>query len=201
MKFFDFCSGIGAGRIGLEMNGLSCVGHSEIDPKASATYKIFFNDERNYGDLTKIDIESLPEFDFMIAGFPCQTFSLAGKRKGFNDERGQIIYSLIKILKERKIKYFLFENVKGLVNHDKGKTLKIILSELEEAGYNVFWKVLNSFEYGVPQMRERVYIVGFRQDLGINEYNFPKPVKREILFTYYLDKKMSYYLIHTTKHF
>lgn len=189
MDFFDFCSGIGGGRIGLEMNGLHCVGHCEIDEKADYTYKLFFNDNRNYGDLTKVDIDELPNFDFMIAGFPCQTFSIVGNRKGFEDERGQIIYSLIKILKKKKIKYFLFENVKGLVNHDNGKTLKTIIKELENCGYTVFWKVLNSAEYGVPQMRERVYIVGFRNDLRVTNYSFPNATNLDYNFQDYLDEE------------
>ncbi|AWX14563.1 hypothetical protein CEP49_08540 [Mergibacter septicus] len=201
MRFFDFCSGIGGGRIGLEMNGLSCVGHCEIDGKADSTYRLFFNDNRNYGDLTKVDIETLPEFDFMIAGFPCQTFSIVGKRKGFEDKRGQIIYSLMQILKKRKIKYFLLENVKGLVNHDKGNTLRTIINELECCGYNVFWKVLNSAEYGVPQMRERVYIVGFRSDLKITKYSFPNSIKQDYNFEDYLDKENELNLEHDNKTF
>lgn len=188
MDFFDFCSGIGGGRIGLEMNGLHCAGHCEIDEKADSTYRIFFNDNRNYGDLTEVDIENLPDFDFMIAGFPCQTFSIAGKRKGFEDKRGQIIYSLMEILKRKRVKYFLLENVKGLVNHNKGKTLKTIINELENCGYTVFWKVLNSADYGIPQMRERVYIAGFRKDLNINEYSFPGSDNSDINFQDFLDE-------------
>ncbi|WP_337896587.1 DNA (cytosine-5-)-methyltransferase [Mesomycoplasma ovipneumoniae] len=133
LKFFDFCSGIGGGRIGLENNGLECVGHSEIDKQALKTYQLFFNnDPRNFGDLTKLDINKLPDFDFMIAGFPCQTFSIAGKRQGFKDARGLIIYSLIEIIKHKKVKYFLLENVKGLLSHDQGKTFKTIIKMLED---------------------------------------------------------------------
>lgn len=180
LKFIDFCSGIGAGRIGLEKNGMECVGFSEIDKNAEKTYRLFFgNEEINYGDLTKIIPEKLPEFNFLIAGFPCQTFSVIGQRKGMNDERGQIIFSLINILKKKDIKYFLLENVKGLVNHDGGNSFKVIIKALEEAGYYVSYKVLNSLEYGVPQMRERIYLVGFKKDIIPNNFifKFPEPVK------------------------
>ena len=180
LKFFDFCSGIGGGRIGMEEVGFECVGHSEIDLNTAKTYEKFFNDSRNYGDLTKIDLKELPEFDIMIAGFPCQTFSIAGKREGFEDNRGLIIYSLIKIMKTKNVKYFLLENVKGLLNHDKGKTLRIIKNELEKAGYNLYTKVLNSINFGVPQMRERIYLVGFRKDL--DNYTFEFPIEENIIY-------------------
>lgn len=173
--FMDFCSGIGGGRLGLELSGLKCVGHSEIIFSSNATYKLFFGLEgRNYGDLMKIDSSQLPHFDMMIAGFPCQTFSIAGKRAGFNDVRGNIIYGLIKILKEREVGCFLLENVKGLVNHDKGRTFRVIQEELSRAGYDIYHSILNSVDFGVPQLRERVYIVGFRKDWEVPEFDFPQ---------------------------
>ncbi len=176
MKFMDFCAGIGGGRFGLENIGFECVAYSEIDDDASKTYSLFFDDkEINYGDLMKINPHDLPYFDLMIAGFPCQTFSIAGKREGLADQRGLIIYGLIKILKAKKVKYFLFENVKGLVNHNKGKTLMKILDELDKAGYIVEWKLLNSLNYGVPQMRERVYFIGIRKDLVHTNVRFSWP--------------------------
>jgi len=178
VKFIDFCAGIGGGRIGLENLGMSCLGFSEIDKDAEATYKYFFgNDEKNYGDLMKIDPDDLPDFDFMIGGFPCQTFSIVGTRCGLEDEeRGQIIYGLVKILKAKNVKYFILENVKGLVNHDKGNTFKIVLELLENAGYKVFHKILNSLNFGVPQMRERIYFIGIHKDLIDDDfiYEFPK---------------------------
>lgn len=173
ITFIDFCSGIGAGRLGLEKAGMECIAHSEIDIDANNTYVKFFNDDNNLGDLTKIIPQQLPEFDLLIAGFPCQTFSIVGKRKGFSDVRGQIIYYLTNILKAKKVKYFILENVKGLVNHDKGKTIKIILELLKDAGYEVNYRVLNSSYYGVPQIRERVYFVGIRKDLYHKPYLFP----------------------------
>ncbi|MDR0914674.1 MAG: DNA (cytosine-5-)-methyltransferase [Oscillospiraceae bacterium] len=167
LKFFDFCAGIGAGRLGLE-KGLdaTCVGYSEILNTSVITYNILHNtdNEKNFGDLTKINTAELPDFDVLIAGFPCQTFSIIGQRKGFEDDRGQIIYHLIKILKDKNVPYFILENVKGLINHNNGKTIKTILSELKTAGYSVVSDVLNSIDFGVPQMRERVYFVGIRND-------------------------------------
>ena len=166
LKFMDFCAGIGGGRFGLESIGLECVAYSEIDEAASETYRLFFGDrEKNYGDLMSIDPEDLPYFDLMIAGFPCQSFSIVGKRKGLHDPRGSIIYGLIDILKAKSVKYFIFENVKGLVNHDGGRTLAMILGDLNEAGYEVEWRVVNSLDYGVPHMREWIYFVGVRNDL------------------------------------
>lgn len=173
LTFMDFCSGIGAGRLGLEKAGMVCVGHSEINPDADDTYVNFFNDTNNFGDLTKIVSKQLPDFDLLIAGFPCQTFSIVGKRKGFLDVRGQIIYYLTEILKNKKTKYFILENVKGLVNHDGGKTIQTIVKMLDSAGYNVSFKVLNSSFFDVPQIRERVYFVGIRKDLYNKPYMFP----------------------------
>jgi DNA (cytosine-5)-methyltransferase 1 len=179
LKFMDFCAGIGAGRLGLEKAGAKCVGYCEILTNSIKTYNTIHNTEKeqNFGDLTKVDIKNLPNFDIMIAGFPCQTFSINGQRKGFEDERGQIIYHLIEILKGKNVPYFILENVKGLVNHDGGRTLKIILQLLDDAGYFVSYKVLNSLDYGVPQMRERIYFVGIRKDkLSHGAFNWGAPV-------------------------
>lgn len=166
LKFFDFCAGIGGGRLGLENNGLECVGHSEIDVDANKTYKIFFGDkERNIGDLMTADTSAMPDFDVMVGGFPCQTFSSVGKRAGFDDERGQVIFGLMKILKEKNVPYFILENVKGFVSHDGGNSLKTVLKEFDKLGYDVSWKVLNSINFGVPQSRERIYLVGIRKDI------------------------------------
>ncbi|HIP12653.1 MAG TPA: DNA (cytosine-5-)-methyltransferase [Arcobacter sp.] len=174
----DFCAGIGGGRIGLESLGMSCLGFSEIDKDAEVTYRYFFGkDEKNYGDLMKINPESLPDFDFMVGGFPCQTFSIMGTRCGLEDEeRGQVIYGLVNILKAKDVKYFILENVKGLLNHDKGNTLKTVLELLDNAGYKVYYENLNSLDFGVPQMRERVYFVGVKKELIDDdfEYEFPK---------------------------
>ena len=190
LKFMDFCAGIGAGRLGLEKNGLECVGFSEIDKEAEKTYRLFFGEsERNYGDLTKIDPKELPDFEMMIAGFPCQTFSVIGQRKGMGDKRGQVIFSLIDIMLAKNVKYFILENVKGLTNHDGGNSFRVILKELDKAGYHVVHDVLNSLNYGVPQMRERVYFVGIRKDLVDKNfyYQFPESQSRVSVRDYLID--------------
>ena len=190
IKFVDFCAGIGGGRIGLENLGMRCVGFSEITPSYIRTYREFFgNDETNYGNLMKIDSKDLPNFDLMIAGFPCQPFSVIGQRTGMKDHRGQIIFGLIGIMKAKNLKYFILENVKGLLNHGNGESLNVILRELEKAGYKVFWKLVTSLDYGVPQMRERIYFVGVRKDWikdGI-PFEFPQPVKKPELKDYLID--------------
>jgi DNA (cytosine-5)-methyltransferase 1 len=179
IKFMDFCAGIGGGRIGLENLGMSCLGYSEIDKDAEITYKHFFgSDEKNFGDLMKINPNDLPDFDFMVGGFPCQTFSIIGNRCGLEDiQRGQIIYGLINLLKAKDVKYFILENVKGLVNHDKGNTLKTVLKLLDNAGYKVNHKILNSLDFGVPQMRERIYLVGVQKKLIDDDFKFEFPKK------------------------
>lgn len=181
--FFDFCAGIGAGHTALTRLGGLCIGFSEINPKSEITYRKIHqadkNQLKNWGNLTKINTNKIPDFDVMIGGFPCQSFSIVGQRKGMKDERGQIIFSLAKILKKKRTKYFLLENVKGLVNHDKGRTLQEVLKLLRKIGYKVEWKVLKSSDYGIPQIRERVYFIGVREDLVDNnfKFSFPEPIK------------------------
>ena len=173
MKFIDFCAGIGGGRLGLEKLGFQCIGFSEIDPNAENTYRQFFgNSEINYGDLMKIKASELPNFDLLVAGFPCQAFSIVGQRKGLKDERGQIIFGLLKIMRAKKIKYFILENVKGLLNHEQGRTFKTILKLLSSEGYGVTAKVMDSSHYGLPHKRERVYFIGIRKDLIKNSNDF-----------------------------
>lgn len=190
----DFCAGIGGGRLGLEQNGFKCVGFSEINDKSISTYRSFFGDaETNFGDLTKINYENLPNFDILIAGFPCQSFSINGKRKGFKDERGQIIFYLAEILKNKNIKYFIFENVKGLININNGEDFRYILKILNDIGFNVSYKVLNTLNFSLPQSRERVYFVGIKKNLKNNNFIFPE-LKFEIsnLKEYLIDDRKEY---------
>lgn len=137
-----------------------CIGYSEIDKYAVQTYEKNLGGTRNYGDITTIKPEELPDFNLVVGGFPCQTFSIAGKRKGFEDTRGTLFFDIARILDYKRPGHFVLENVKGLLNHDGGKTFQTILTVLTDLGYVVEWQLLNSKHFGVPQNRERVYIVG-----------------------------------------
>lgn len=159
MKFLELCAGIGGFRQALENLGCECVGYSEIDKHAIKLYSAWYNDECNFGDITKIEAEKLPDFELLVGGFPCQAFSVAGKRGGFNDTRGTIFFDFARIMKAKKPKFAIFENVKGLLNHDGGKTYETMLRTLDELGYNAQWGILNTRFHGLPQNRERVYIV------------------------------------------
>ena len=159
MKFLELCAGIGGFRQALENLGCECVGYSEIDKHAIKLYSAWYNDECNFGDITKIEAEKLPDFELLVGGFPCQAFSIAGKRGGFNDTRGTIFFDFARILKAKKPKFAIFENVKGLLNHDGGKTYETMLRTLDELGYDAQWGILNTRFHGLPQNRERVYIV------------------------------------------
>lgn len=196
LSFIDFCSGIGGGRLGLERNGFSCLGYSEIDKNAIHTYKSLYGDEQFFGDLTQIDIENLPIFDLLISGFPCQSFSIIGQRYGLDDiDKGQIIFYLADIMSKKEINYFILENVKGLINHDKGQTLEIVLNLLDNIGYNVTYKLLNSMDFGVPQMRERVYFVGIKKDLSIqNNFVFPDKYDHKINLSEFLCDERSEFI-------
>lgn len=189
--FFDFCSGIGGGRLGLENCGLKCVGHSDTSRLSDSTYMQIFDTchDKNYGNLKKLNKDNLPKFDLLIAGFPCQTFSVIGRKAGFNDDRGQIIFHLIRILNETRPKCFILENVRGLVTHDKGKTIKTILKEFENIDYHVSYKVITSLEHGVPQMRQRVYFVGFDKRAGLSSDGFKwiEPEQTPPLNNYLID--------------
>lgn len=165
LRYASWFSGIGGFELGIEQAAESlgltaeCVAYSEIDKHAIATYEEHFNHD-NYGDATTIDPHALPEFHLFAGGFPCQAFSIGGKRRGFEDTRGTLFFDIARVLAVRQPRFFILENVKGLLSHDRGQTFRTILSALDELGYDVQWQVLNSKDYGVPQSRERVYIVG-----------------------------------------
>lgn len=188
-RFLDFCAGIGAGHAAAVKLGGECVGYSEINAKAKRTYRMLHDLETlwepllDLGDLTKMDPQEVPDFDVMLGGFPCQTFSIVGRREGFKDPRGQIIFALSDILATKRPNYFLLENVKGLMSHNGGETLRQILIELRSIGYRVSWKLVSSEDYGVPQMRERVYFVGIREDLVDSDFEFQFPEKQKKLKT------------------
>lgn len=187
MKTLDLCSGVGGFTLGFSNAGFTTSFALDLEPKCKITYDLNFTDPTlTTGDLFKIPPSDYPDFDVLVAGFPCQAFSVSGKRLGFEEEgRGTVFFQLAEILKERRPPAFVFENVKGLVNHDEGKTFSTILEVLDSYGYNVHYKVLNSKNFGVPQNRERIFIVGFQDDVP---FEFPEnlsltPDIREILET------------------
>lgn len=161
-------SGIGGFEFGLNAVGGKCVFASEIDKFAVQSYTAIHGDEP-HGDISKIDIKDIPDHDILVGGFPCQAFSVAGNQLGFEDSRGTLFFEVARVLKGKQPKIVLLENVKGLVSHDKGKTLDTIVKVLNDVGYRVDFKVLNSKDFGVPQNRERIFIVGIREDLIEND--------------------------------
>lgn len=160
MKYFSTFSGIGGFELGMP-SYWECVGFSEIDPRAIEIYQKHFPKHKNYGDITKINAAELPDFDLLVGGFPCQAFSIAGKRGGFADTRGTLFFDIARIIAAKKPKSFCLENVKGLLSHDKGRTFETILKTIDELGYDAEWCVFNSTDFGSPQSRPRVYIRGF----------------------------------------
>jgi DNA (cytosine-5)-methyltransferase 1 len=199
-KFIDLFAGIGGFRIAMQNLGGKCVFTSEWDKEAQRTYKANFG-EVPFGDITKPHIKSyIPnEFDILCAGFPCQAFSIAGKRGGFDDTRGTLFFDVAEIIKKHKPKAIFLENVKGLRSHDKGQTLTTILNVLRnDLGYYVPEpQIINAKEFGVPQNRERIYIVGFRKDINAIDFEYPKPTKKKVKFADIKEKKVvptKYYL-------
>ena len=175
VKIVDLFAGIGGIRLGFEQafGSVDCVFTSEIDKYAVATYKANFKDSDIFGDIKQIDENDVPDHDILLAGFPCQPFSQAGLKKGFTDTRGTLFFDIERILISKQPKAFLLENVKQLKSHDKGRTFQTIIDHLNKAGYKVFYEILKARDFGLPQNRERIYIVGFL-DHSIN-FEFPKP--------------------------
>jgi len=164
LTYFSTFSGIAGFEIPMQELGWECVGFSEIDRYAIQVYLKHFPKHKNYGDITKIKAEELPDFDLLVGGFSCQPYSIAGKRMGLEDLRGQVIYDIFRILKAKKPRMFLLENVKGLISHNKGETIELICEELCNSGYAIDLEILNSKNFGVPQSRERCFFVGLRLD-------------------------------------
>lgn len=175
VKIVDLFAGIGGIRLGVEQafGSIDCVFTSEIDKYAVTTYKANFKDSHIFGDIKQIDENDIPDHDILLAGFPCQPFSQAGLKKGFTDTRGTLFFDIERILLAKQPKAFLLENVKQLKSHDKGRTFQTIIDHLNKAGYKVFYEILKARDFGLPQNRERIYIVGFL-DHSIN-FEFPKP--------------------------
>lgn len=199
MRFIDLFSGMGGFRVAMESLDDTCVFSADFDHHACETY------EKNFGEFPLVDISNLdekkvPAHDIMTAGFPCQPFSIGGYRRGFDDTRGTLFFDVLRILRHHGPKVFILENVKGLINHDEGRTFATILNSLAEEingvpnvakskdnlGYCVFWKLLNAKDFGVPQNRERVFIVGFKQRPKV--FDFPKTLERKPSLQKLLDK-------------
>jgi len=203
LKFIDICSGIGGFHYALHQLGWKCVYASEIDEKAREVYKnnfykispeLFDNDFFN-NDIFKCDTSKIPDFDVICAGFPCQPFSQIGYRKGFNENfegRGNLFFELLRILKDKKPKVFLFENVQHILKHDDGKTFKRISKEILDLGYSFYWKVIRASDFGLPQNRPRTFMVGFRDEKNIiKNFDFPKPLKLNMTMSDIFSKKCS----------
>jgi DNA (cytosine-5)-methyltransferase 1 len=174
--FIDLFAGIGGIRLPFQELGGECVFTSEWDKYCGITYQANFG-EIPQGDITKIKAKDIPKHDLLLAGFPCQPFSLAGLKKGFSDTRGTLFFDIEKILEYRKPQMILLENVKNFKNHDNEKTFKTVKKHLEDIGYNIFTKVLNARDFGVPQNRERIYIVGFLNHSI--DFKFPEPTNKK----------------------
>ena len=169
MRFFDFFAGIGGFRLGMEMAGHECVGHCEIDKYANMSYVAMHHPKESevfFTDVRTIDPWDMPECECYCFGFPCQAFSISGKRRGFADTRGTLFFEVMRIAKERKPQILFAENVAGLLNHEGGVTFGVIISTMAELGYSCEWQVLNSKDFGVPQHRQRVFIIGHLGRIG-----------------------------------
>jgi len=189
-RICDLFAGIGGIRLAFERAGFRAVFANDIDEKAKITYDLNFQNSRmTLGDIWKIKIEDIPDFDVLTAGFPCQPFSVAGYRKGFKDEKnGNLFFRIIEIIDAKKPPIVFLENVKNLEKHDNGRTFRVIKELLKLRGYKLKYKVLNALDYGLPQNRERIYIVGFKDEKMYNEFDFPKPIKNRPKFRKFLDK-------------
>ena len=176
--FIDLFAGLGGFRLSLESLGARCVYSSEWDEPVRKVYEMNFGD-KPHGDITKINEKDIPEHDILCAGFPCQAFSISGKQLGFEDSRGTLFFDVARIVKEKKPKVVFMENVKNFASHDGGNTLNVVRTIMEEMGYTFYFKILNSVNFGIPQKRERIYMVCFRNDLSIKNFDFPKSINLE----------------------
>lgn len=194
MKCASFFAGVGGIDLGFEQAGFITVYANEIDKFAVETLKQNFDFRIDHRDIHDVKADEIPDFDIMLAGFPCQAFSVAGYRQGFDDEkgRGNLFFELERIFSAKKPPILFLENVKNLVSHDKGNTFKVILETLENHGYHVKYQVLNASEYGnIPQNRERIYIVCFLDKNAFDKFEFPKPIERNTTIADMLEDEQS----------
>lgn len=198
MKVFDMFAGYGGAEFALEKAGIKheCIGFSEIDKAAIICFNNNHPNIKNFGDCKNINPKELPDFDLLTGGFPCQPFSEAGRHLGELDTRGTLFYDIVRIAEFKKPKYMLLENVKGLTSQIHKTTFDKILSELDRVGYKVYWKVMNSKNYGIPQSRERVIFVCFRKDIYKKEFKFPEEEELKIFLKDLVEKEVpdKYYL-------
>ena len=178
MKYIDLFAGIGGFRLGFDSVGAACVFSSESNKNAQLVYKKNFG-ETPEGDITKIETSAIPAHDILCAGFPCQSFSISGKQKGFDDVRGTLFFEIARIVEHRQPKMLLLENVKNFEKHDNGNTLYTVKSILSNLGYDIHHQILNASDFGLPQSRKRLFIVGFRKDLKLNSFKFPTSKNKE----------------------
>lgn len=189
-KFIDLFAGIGGFRKGFEEAGYDCVFSSEINPACQKVYEANFRDEV-FGDISKIDADEIPNFDVLLAGFPCQPFSISGKKRGFQDTRGTLFFDICRIIDAKKPKVIVLENVKHLIHHDKGKTFETIFKTLERLGYHVSYQLLNAKDFGLPQHRERIFIIATKY--GFFRFNKLKKQAKPMLNDFLeLDGKFEY---------
>lgn len=189
-KFIDLFCGLGGFRIALEKIGGQCVFSSDNNLDVCKIYEENFGDNP-YSDITEISEKKIPKFDVLCAGFPCQPFSIAGKRMGFNDSRGTLFFEVARILKYNKPKIAFLENVSGIVSHDSGKTIKVITNTLEELGYVVNTKIMNAKDYGIPQNRNRWYCVAIREDIYNHEFKFPEKCDLKYTLNDIIERKLT----------
>lgn len=177
MRAIGLFSGVGGIELGFEMAGIKTIWANEIDKNATLTYNLNHNHPLVVGDISDIKSESIPNADVVLAGFPCQAFSIAGYQKGFDDDRGNIFFELARVIRDKKPRIIFIENVRNLISHDKGNTYRVISSTLSKYGYKIYPLVLNSSEYGnIPQNRERIYIIGFHNERDYNKFIPPLPI-------------------------
>ena len=212
--FIDLFCGIGGFHLALSSLGAKCLFASDINKEACDVYEKNFK-IKPHGDITQINAEEIPKHDILCAGFPCQPFSISGNQKGFEDEhgRGKLFFDIVRIAKYHKPKILLLENVKNFEKHDGGKTIKRVISELEDIDYSVFYDVLCASDFGIPQQRNRIYIVAFRKDLKVESFQFPTPHKgfktvqdvlirkidNQIIGSYYIDREYEITKVATKK--
>ena len=189
ISFIDLFCGIGGFRIALDSFGAKCVFSSDFDKDCQKIYELNFK-EKPFGDITRIDIKLIPSHDILTAGFPCQPFSISGKQGGFEDTRGTLFFDVARIIKLKKPKIILLENVANFARHDSGKTLNTVRKVITDLNYNFFYKILNSSDFGIPQSRKRTYMIGIKKSYNNSKFIFPKATNKDVKLYDYLEKKI-----------